>query len=522
MRVAIYVRTSDVKDRDTGQKQQDYLNELREVAGAQGWEVVAEISEAISGAAKNRRIEKAVRLVEAGDADFILVWDVSRFGRDKKQDAEMIDRLHAAAGFATDRLAKRSDRDELAWDMEALFGHHQRKAIKAGAERGRKARAAEGKWLGGLPPFGTRVEDHFLVEDPDAAKAIKDAYRIVVQEGGTTGDVAKAWNGAGVLTPRKTTLTDEVDENGNRKRRSLTDEEREWKYRNVGRVLRDKRLTGKLRWRDYDIDHPVLLTKRQHADLIRALKRKGHGPRPQETWQKYPLSGRIQCPCGGVFVGIGEHGPSPEDGSRPDVKKIRYYGCNRGKDCTGPVKYQNAPKAEAAAADQWPDGQDWIAEWAFRWIIGESAWKALPKVEWEPGGPIPFDAWLDAYESWQPPAPDPEPLRAELAKVDDRIADLLIEDLSASPEATKKALTKLNKRYEDLSAELDRVERELVDREQRGGLAERISEAVVSIPLDADPHTTFPWVMYDLKDRDELTIDFGEPTLADLQAVFGS
>jgi len=79
VKVALYARVSTLKGQDTGLQ----LEELRRVAEARGWVVVAEyVDEGVSGAkARRPALDALMASARAGEIDVVAVWRFDRFAR---------------------------------------------------------------------------------------------------------------------------------------------------------------------------------------------------------------------------------------------------------------------------------------------------------------------------------------------------------------------------------------------------------------------------------------------------------
>lgn len=93
MKVTSFCRVST-----TEQNNERQLNDLRGIATKQGWEIVAEVTEQISGAKSNEQregLQKLFRLAASGAMDKVMVSEVSRLGRKVSEVLKVIEQLAA-------------------------------------------------------------------------------------------------------------------------------------------------------------------------------------------------------------------------------------------------------------------------------------------------------------------------------------------------------------------------------------------------------------------------------------------
>ena len=148
-RVVIYARVSTEK-----QVLDNQLNELRQVAINNQWEIVDEYVETVSGAKGRSRRKEFDRLLKdslRGKYDLIMSWDVSRLGRSLKdlvhfmediQEKDIDLYLHAN-GIDTGTSSGRA-----MFAMMGVFSQFEREMIRERINAGLARAKAEGKKLG--------------------------------------------------------------------------------------------------------------------------------------------------------------------------------------------------------------------------------------------------------------------------------------------------------------------------------------------------------------------------------------
>lgn len=304
MRVAIYTRISADKGQASPQTQEA---DCREWADEQGWEVVEVFGpEAVSGGMGYDRpkLDAAVAAAESDQYDGLLVWHPDRFGRGMDSVSRWL-RLRAVGVDVWDHDSQQK-LTEVTFSDKLSEAIAERERIRKRTVRGRRNAIEEGRWPGGLFPFGVVTDDEgYLIEQPEQAEAIRRGAKMLI-EGASTGDVAQeAFNSRGVSTTRGASF----------------------KAQSIRRLYRQERLSqgfiDRPKWGG-QVKHPVILSPGEHELVIQALNQSSK-ERGRSKHRSYPLSGRILCPdpdCEGHWVGM----PDPRTGRRQYVCSRRYEG----------------------------------------------------------------------------------------------------------------------------------------------------------------------------------------------------
>lgn len=320
---ALYARTSTERQRDH-ETIASQVAALRDHCVRMGLEIVAEfVDDGISGTFLNRPGLNALReAARHGRFHAVLCWDLDRLGR-----AELIEMLALRKELTTlgvPLIEARSGRDlaandqysELLFILDAWKANSERIQILERTSRGKRRAVSEGRFGGGVVPYGYSVENRRLVVDEEEARIVRLIYDWSV-EGVSASETAARLNARGVLP--KMTKTGQAD------RRRVTPSGR-WSQAQVTSILRNKTYAGTLVWgrrtqRGYSGGEPIAvacpaivasehwLTAREAVESRRRFKcARDEG--------KYPLRGLIRCGlCGRTYVGItnGNH---------------RYYRCS--------------------------------------------------------------------------------------------------------------------------------------------------------------------------------------------------
>ena len=159
---------------------------LNRFADYQGMEVVREYCDAgRSGKNITGRPEFTQMLRDIADdrdgVSYILVFKLSRFGRnaaDVLNSLQYIQDYGANLICVEDGIDSSKDSGKLTITVLSAVAEIERENILVQTMEGRKQKAREGKWNGGLAPFGYRLdkEKGELVVDPDEAEIVKVIY----------------------------------------------------------------------------------------------------------------------------------------------------------------------------------------------------------------------------------------------------------------------------------------------------------------------------------------------------------
>jgi hypothetical protein len=181
--------------------------------------------------------------------------------------------------------------------LRGVFAELERQLIRERTSEGQRRRVESGGWPGGPPPYGYRsvpspaFHGKVLIVNEDEAAVVRLCYRLLVEEGMSTGEVASELNRLGTR-PRSA---------------------REWTHWNLRRLLVDGRgLSGRWPWRragrrrrsgddELIVSIPAVLTADEHERLLAVLAATSTQPTRRRP---YLLSGLIVSPHGTRMQGI--------------------------------------------------------------------------------------------------------------------------------------------------------------------------------------------------------------------------
>lgn len=294
-RVAIYVRVSTAHQAQDGYSLRTQEEDLTAYASSRNWAYEVYREPGRSGETLEGRpaLQDLLTSVAAGQVDGLLVMDTTRLGRDNLVIALIYDHLRKARVplITPSGIQDLSDpHSEAIGIVFSAFSTLEQRVRRDKMMRGQSAAAAEGRWLGGSPPFGYQVGENDdnegrLVPEPRETAVVQEAVRLIIDEGQSTYEAAQALNRLG-LGPRRAS---------------------EWRHQNLRRMLQQESLRGRAVWgKDreqpfvFHIREPVLNEARFEA-LQRALRATSM-PRKRKA-KKYPLTGYFFAPCGAHYTG---------------------------------------------------------------------------------------------------------------------------------------------------------------------------------------------------------------------------
>ena len=212
-RIAIYLRVSsdDQAERGTIATQADELR--RRLAAEPGVVVIGEyVDDGVSGTIPlDERPAGAKLLADAQVGLFEEVWvyKLDRLGRDLIELA-IARRSLVAMGI---RLvsAQEGEPDEFMFDIQSAVAANERRVFLRRTAGGMRTAAGEGRYCGGIVPFGFRVEglkqnarlvpDHTVIwADKTAADIIRDIYQHLALRGQSCRSIAREFNALGITT----------------------------------------------------------------------------------------------------------------------------------------------------------------------------------------------------------------------------------------------------------------------------------------------------------------------------------
>lgn len=318
-RVAIYARVS-TEEQTRGYGIGVQVDGCTEFVGRkEGWAVHDVYKdEGVSGSLTSRpQLNRLMEDAKAGRIDIVVVHKYSRIGRTGRAFWRWIWRLEdLEVGFVsvTQEIVDTTTPTGMAQlQMYAMFAEMDYNTIRDQMQDGLQAKATQGGWPGGAPPYGYRIEGKgkkgsFLVQDENEVKILRRMRTMAVEDGLNTRQMAARLNAEGLVT------------------RSGVP----WSHTNLrGKLLSDSTIKAIVTFRNPKrslAGHGVRLNKdgtakhgetvvikldpvftpEEVADLSRAMGRLANG-KPKAQPQSYPLSTLLFnefTGCGSHFIGM--------------------------------------------------------------------------------------------------------------------------------------------------------------------------------------------------------------------------
>ncbi len=255
--------------------------------------------------------------IERGELDMVVVYKVDRLSRSLLDFARVMERFEKKnVGFVsiTQHFDTSSSMGRLVLNVLLSFAQFERELI---SERTRDKIAAarrRGKWTGGPPVLGYRVDTdrRALAVVPEEATVVQLAFELYLKTR-SIGAVAARLNSLGHTQKRHTTRSGKVVGG------------RPWDKNAVHRLIRNPLFAGKVKQNDelYAGEHPPLIGMDVFERVQKGLadRSTGRGARHSRR-PEYLLTGILRClPCNAAMtssVGRGRNG-----------KSYRYYRCRR-------------------------------------------------------------------------------------------------------------------------------------------------------------------------------------------------
>ncbi|OBG51475.1 recombinase family protein [Mycolicibacterium fortuitum] len=337
-RAALYARISyDRAGESVGVTRQ--MKDLRELATARGWQVVAEITDNDISATKGKArpgYDRIWHLVTTGQVEHVVVWQSSRLMRSRKDRAEVISTF---GKHAVDIVAAKGP----SFDLRSAYGRGQADMVtsfdtmesEVKSERvtaAIKHLASQGRAWGFCPYGWDRSGGNQTVNEHEAAIVRELVDRLLAGE--SLAELYRDMNRRDEPAPGYAQwgkLTDE--QRARREAKGHTEPPRAWAKSTIRTLVRRDANIGVRRYKGQEIkgDWPAIVDPGKHARVVALLgseQRRSHsGPRPGA--RKHLLTNGIgKCGvCGGVLRVSNRNG-------RRD--RTRIYMCNDpAKGCTG-------------------------------------------------------------------------------------------------------------------------------------------------------------------------------------------
>lgn len=304
-KVAIYARYSSANQ--TEQSIEGQIRDCYSYAERNDFTVVAEyIDRAISGLTDDRPdFQRMIEDSKKREFDFILVWKLDRFSRDRYDSAIYKRELKKNGVRVLSVMENVGHGDEsiiLESILESMAEFYSRDLSKK-VKRGLRETCLKGNFPGGFVPLGYQVADRKIVPDPEIAPLIRRAFERFAA-GVPTGRIVEELNAAGVRGNQGRPLT----------------------YSTVNKILKNRKYIGEfIHGENRLVDAYEPLIDPETFERVQArISGNKRAPAAGKADEPYRLRGKIFCGyCGSALVG--------ESGRGKLGAVYHYYACAQKK-----------------------------------------------------------------------------------------------------------------------------------------------------------------------------------------------
>lgn len=298
-RAILYARVSTDEQAEKGYSLQSQLEALREYAARNGFDVVSEIKDDYSGAKLDRPGLDMVRaMIDRREVDAVIVFSPDRLTRNLAHSLvlrEEWQRANIELHYCNRGKSENTPEGQMTANIEAVFGDYWRAKIIESSSRGRRTKAANGKWpCDGHPAYGYRQEGkareaHLVIDEAEAhiVRRIFAMYAGVWGQPISLHGIAAALNGEGIAPPNR----------GGAKGKGKKG--MGWHRGTIRNILRRRAYIGEFHYSGHVINAPdlALLPK----EIFEAAQKRSEKSRAIAA--SYPrrlqhlLTGHIKCSC---------------------------------------------------------------------------------------------------------------------------------------------------------------------------------------------------------------------------------
>jgi site-specific DNA recombinase len=318
-RAILYARVSTEEQADKGYSLSTQLDACRAEAGRRSLIVTPELTftDDYSGATLDRPGMARLRAaVKAGDS--VLVYDPDRLSRD---DVDFLvicrewERAHVALFFVNGGEVPDTPEGDIVRYLMGWKSKRERKTIIERTQRGKRAKAASGKWVGNSHPtygfrkVGMRRESQLEIAE-DEANIVREIFRRFI-EGAGIRPITDWLNAEHVPSPSRGRVG------------------KQWYEAAVKNILRNKVYIGTFKNYGQTIQYPnlaIIHLGTWEAAQARLAKNRREYSIPRK--RSYLLTGFIECACGRHM-----HGMLRKPGKRSYLYYVCYLVMHRLEGC---------------------------------------------------------------------------------------------------------------------------------------------------------------------------------------------
>jgi site-specific DNA recombinase len=279
--IGFYARVSSDEQREQ-QTVRNQLEYARSRAALEGWLLQEFVDDGVSGTIPLERRPAGAKLLaaaRAGAFEVVATMKIDRLGRTQRVVLSAIDLLKSAGvryRSLTEPFEVGTPFGDAALGMTSVFAQLERDSIAQRTRDGRRRVAREpGRYLGGTPPYGYRVENKHLVLDEDQAAVVREIYRLYLAGGLGVDAIAAELNRRAI--PAK---------HGGK-----------WNVSVIGRLLRLSRSRGIDSFAGVEREIPAIVSA---TDFARVRERAAANYKWKRAHERrgYLFRGMLRCECG--------------------------------------------------------------------------------------------------------------------------------------------------------------------------------------------------------------------------------
>ena len=295
MNAVIYARFSSHHQQE--QSIDGQIRACEEYAQKHDYKIIKTYADrAISGRTEDRpQFQQMIADARKKRFDFILVWKLDRFSRNRYDSAlykHELQKYGVRVLSVTEGIGEGDESIILEALLEAMAEQYSLQLAK-NVKRGMRESALQGKSVGGHALYGYKIENKHHVIDPPAAEVVKRVYEDYAK-GKTKAEIMRELNNEGIKIKGKPVSFQAID-----------------------RMLRAERYTGVYTYEDISFDIPQIITKEL---FLACQKRQSLVPKHTRGKADYFLAGKVFCGhCGKAMTGTSAKGRSGV---------YRYYKCS--------------------------------------------------------------------------------------------------------------------------------------------------------------------------------------------------
>lgn len=135
-----------------------------------------------NGLDSRQGLAEGLAAIERGEVGGLIVYRLDRLARDLLLQETIMARMHAAGAEVISVAEPEIDSDDptrrLVRQVVGAIAEYEKAVIRGRMMAGKAAKARQGGYTGGRPPFGWRAEGRQLVPDPAEQEVISHAHRL--------------------------------------------------------------------------------------------------------------------------------------------------------------------------------------------------------------------------------------------------------------------------------------------------------------------------------------------------------